>query len=115
MVGNFAFGPSRGRVNGELSARGDHMAGLASPHALAPGLTPRSVLEKFAAAQMIDVHLPTGALRPAGTISGFPLDIRRRASGALLRRYRLDPGTQDFAALIAASRLRPSSPSASAR
>lgn len=25
---------------------------------LAPGLTPRSVLEKFAAAQMIDVHLP---------------------------------------------------------
>src|SRR6266513_317024 len=28
-------------------------------HALAPGLTPRSVLEKFAAMQMIDVHLPT--------------------------------------------------------
>ena len=27
--------------------------------ALAPGLTPRSVLEKFAAIQMIDVHLPT--------------------------------------------------------
>ena len=27
-------------------------------HALAPGLTPRSVLEKFAAMQMIDVHLP---------------------------------------------------------
>jgi transposase len=27
-------------------------------HALAPGLTPRSVLEKFAALQMIDVHLP---------------------------------------------------------
>ena len=26
---------------------------------LAPGLTPRSVLEKFAAVQMIDVHLPT--------------------------------------------------------
>ena len=24
-----------------------------------PGLTPRSVLEKFAAMQMIDVHLPT--------------------------------------------------------
>ncbi len=24
-----------------------------------PGLTPRSVLEKFAAVQMIDVHLPT--------------------------------------------------------
>src|SRR5436309_328394 len=28
-------------------------------HALAPGLTPRSVLEKFAAMQMIDVHLGT--------------------------------------------------------
>jgi hypothetical protein len=28
-------------------------------HALAPGLTPRSILEKFAALQMIDVHLPT--------------------------------------------------------
>ncbi len=26
---------------------------------LAPGLTPRSVLEKFGAVQMIDVHLPT--------------------------------------------------------
>ncbi|MGH8276292.1 MAG: IS1634 family transposase, partial [Steroidobacteraceae bacterium] len=28
-------------------------------HALAPGLTPRSALETFAAVQMIDVHLPT--------------------------------------------------------
>jgi hypothetical protein len=28
-------------------------------HALAPGLTPRSVLEKFSAIQMIDVHVPT--------------------------------------------------------
>jgi hypothetical protein len=28
-------------------------------HTLAPGLTARSVLEKFAAVQMIDVHLPT--------------------------------------------------------
>jgi hypothetical protein len=28
-------------------------------HALAPRLTPRSVFEKFAAMQMIDVHLPT--------------------------------------------------------
>jgi len=28
-------------------------------HDLAPGLTPRSVLEKFSAVQMIDVHLPT--------------------------------------------------------
>jgi hypothetical protein len=28
-------------------------------HALAPGLTPRSALEKFAAVPMIDVHVPT--------------------------------------------------------
>jgi len=28
-------------------------------HALAPSLTPRSVLEKFAAVQMIDLHVPT--------------------------------------------------------
>ena len=28
-------------------------------HALAPGLTPRSVLEKFVGLQMIDVHRPT--------------------------------------------------------
>jgi len=28
-------------------------------HELAPGLTPRSVLEKFATLQMLDVHLPT--------------------------------------------------------
>jgi transposase len=28
-------------------------------HALAPGLTPRRVLEKFSAIQMIDVHVPT--------------------------------------------------------
>jgi hypothetical protein len=28
-------------------------------HALAPGLTPRTMPEKFAAVQMIDVHLPT--------------------------------------------------------
>jgi Transposase DDE domain len=28
-------------------------------HGLAPGLTPRSVLEKFAAVQMVDVHVPT--------------------------------------------------------
>lgn len=28
-------------------------------HPLAPGLTPRSVIEKFAAVQMLDVHIPT--------------------------------------------------------
>ena len=28
-------------------------------HPLAPGLTPRRVIEKFAAVQMLDVHIPT--------------------------------------------------------
>jgi hypothetical protein len=28
-------------------------------HALAPGLTPRSLIEKLSAIQMIDVHVPT--------------------------------------------------------
>ena len=28
-------------------------------HPLAPGLTPRSVIEKFSAVQMLDVHIPT--------------------------------------------------------
>lgn len=28
-------------------------------HDLAPGLTPRAVLEKFSTVQMIDIHLPT--------------------------------------------------------
>ena len=28
-------------------------------HALAPGLTPRSAIEKFTAVQMIDLHVPT--------------------------------------------------------
>jgi hypothetical protein len=28
-------------------------------HGLAPGLTSRSVLEKFAGIQMVDVHIPT--------------------------------------------------------
>jgi hypothetical protein len=32
---------------------------LARLHALAPGLTPRNVIEKFAAVQMIDLHVPT--------------------------------------------------------
>ena len=35
------------------------VGGVGRLHALAPGLTARSVLEKFAAMQMIDVHLPT--------------------------------------------------------
>jgi len=47
--------------------------------ALAPGLTARSALEKFAAVQMIDVRLPTtdgralllAPLHPAGARTGF--------------------------------------------
>jgi len=35
-------------------------------HALAPGLTPRSVFEKFAAMQMIDLHVPTTDGRELG-------------------------------------------------
>jgi hypothetical protein len=44
-------------VSGAVSSREITLARRL--HALAPGLTPRSVLEKFAAVQMIDVHLPT--------------------------------------------------------
>jgi transposase len=36
-----------------------HVSLRASLRPLAPGLTPRSVLEKFAAIQMLDVHFPT--------------------------------------------------------
>ena len=34
-------------------------------HAFAPGLTARSALDKFAAVQMIDVHIPTTEIRCA--------------------------------------------------
>jgi hypothetical protein len=40
-------------------APGDTTVGL---RPLAPGLTPRAVLDKFAAIQMLDVHFPTAAL-----------------------------------------------------
>jgi transposase len=40
-------------------AYGLHVTLARRLHALAPGLTPRSVLAKFAAMQMIDVHVPT--------------------------------------------------------
>ncbi len=40
-------------------AYGLHVTLARRLHALAPGLTPRRALEKFAAVQMIDVHLPT--------------------------------------------------------
>jgi hypothetical protein len=79
-------------------------------HALAPGLTARSALEKFAAVQMIDVHLPTTDGReirltrythpePELQLSAAPCrsryrqdatrpapsNARRRASSAILR------------------------------
>ena len=44
---------------GSFLADGLHVTLARRLHALAPGPTPRSVLEKFAAMQMIDVHLPT--------------------------------------------------------
>ena len=74
---------------------------------LAPGLTPRSVLEKFAAMQMLDVHFPTTdgywdvdlpALYPAGK---RPEDApgaiengncRRKRRRASRRKDNLDPG-----------------------
>jgi hypothetical protein len=60
-------------------------------HALAPGLTPRSVLEKFAAVQMIDVHLPT--------TDGRELVLTRYTEpepelSLLLKKLRLDLPTQ---------------------
>src|SRR4029077_659496 len=42
-----------------LLAYGLHVTRARRWHALPQRLTPRSVLEKFAAMQMIDVHLPT--------------------------------------------------------
>jgi hypothetical protein len=44
------------------STAGLHVTLRARLRPLAPGLTPRAVLEKFAAIQMLDVHFPTAAL-----------------------------------------------------
>src|SRR5690242_14880485 len=54
-----ARGPRRGSRLLAFLAYCLHVTLARRLHALAPGLTPRSVLEKFAAMQMIDVHLPT--------------------------------------------------------
>ena len=48
-------GPHLHRLPCLLSARHPRP----SPEGLAPGLTPRSLFEKFSAVQMIDVHIPT--------------------------------------------------------
>lgn len=67
-------------------------------HALAPGLTPRSVLEKFAAVQMIDVHVPT--------TDGRELVLTRYTEAEpelrlLLAKLRLDLPTQPPPKIIA--------------
>jgi hypothetical protein len=54
-----ARGPRRGACLHYFLAYCLHVTLARRLQALAPGLTPRSVLEKFAAVQMIDVHLPT--------------------------------------------------------
>ena len=51
---------------------------------LAPGLTPRAVLEKFAAVQMLDVHLPTHDGREA---LPFPLHPPRAGTPNAHRRF----------------------------
>jgi transposase len=75
-------------------------------HALAPGLTPRSVLEKFAALQMIDVHVPT--------TDGRELVLTRhtepeRELVLLLNKLRLDLPAQPAPRIIAEPPLPPSS------
>ncbi len=63
----YVLAESRDRVNKERSMRRRQLKGLVNLHVslraylrpLAPGLTPRSLLEKFAAMQMLDVHFPT--------------------------------------------------------
>jgi len=63
-------------------------------HALAPGLTPRSVLEKFAAVQMIDVHLPTTDCQSApkrDPESAFNSDPHQRLSSGRPRSPRRGP------------------------
>jgi hypothetical protein len=57
-------------------------------HALAPGLTPRSVLEKFAAMHMIDVHLPTTDGCELVLASGWRRRICRCATANSRRRSR---------------------------
>jgi hypothetical protein len=66
MIGSLAPG---GRIIGrdeewlvrqvDLSPSGAHLLTVTELKPLAPGLTPRGVLDKFAAMQMLDVHFPT--------------------------------------------------------
>jgi len=57
------FHQQQGRIEAHIFiaflAYGLHVTLGRRLHALAPGLTPRSAIEKFAAVQMIDLHVPT--------------------------------------------------------
>lgn len=75
-------------------------------HALAPGLTPRSVFEKFAAMQMIDVEIPTA--------DGRQLLLTRRTEpepelALLLDKLRLALPAQPAPKITAAAISRPAS------
>ena len=76
----------------------------AASNALAPGLTPRSVFEKFAAVQMIDVHIPTtdgrelqsDPLHPARTrADAAPRPPQARTAGPAAPQDHLRPGRRN--------------------
>jgi hypothetical protein len=76
-------------------------------HALAPGLTPRSVLEKFAAVQMIDVHPPI--------TDGRELVLTRYTEpepelNLLLNKMKLDLTAQPPPKFTASAAARPAAP-----
>jgi hypothetical protein len=73
-------------------------------HALAPGLTPRSVFEKFAAVQMIDVHLPTTDGRELLLTRYTEPDLELKL---LLNKLKLDLPTQPPPKITAAGSIRP--------
>jgi hypothetical protein len=61
-----------------------HVSLRACLRPLAPGLTPRSLLEKFAAMQMLDVHFPTTDGRELGLLPLHPAGERsQNAFGAI--------------------------------
>jgi len=87
-------------------AYGLHVTLARRLHALAPGLTPRRALEKFAAVQMIDVHVPT--------TDGRELLLSRYTEPEpelklLLDKLKLDPPAQP-PPKITASQILPTAP-----